>query len=84
MLTIPRAAVLTDQGGDYVYIVDSEGTAQRRSIKLDPSTTPALAVLASGPDEGQQVIVEGLQRVRPGGAVLATPAAPSPASEPRR
>ena len=84
MLTIPRAAVLTDQGGDYVYIVDSEGKAQRRSIKLDPSTTPALAVLASGPDEGQQVIVEGLQRVRPGGAVLATPATPSPASEPRR
>jgi membrane fusion protein (multidrug efflux system) len=84
MLTIPRAAVLTDQGGDYVYIVDSEGKAQRRSIKLDPSTTPTLAVLASGPDEGQQIIVEGLQRVRPGGAVLATPATPSPASEPRR
>lgn len=84
MLTIPRAAVLTDQGGDYVYIVDGDGKAQRRGIKLDPSTTPTLAVLASGPDEGQQVIVEGLQRVRPGVAVLATPATPSPASEPRR
>lgn len=84
MLTIPRAAVLTDQGGDYVYIVDGDGKAQRRGIKLDPSTTPTLAVLAGGPDEGQQVIVEGLQRVRPGVAVLATPATPSPASEPRR
>ena len=73
-LTIPRSAVLTDQSGDYAYIVDGQGKAQRQNVKLG-QTTPTTAVVVSGLQEGQLVIVEGLQRVHPGQPVSAGPAA---------
>jgi membrane fusion protein (multidrug efflux system) len=73
-LTIPRSAVLTDQSGDYAYVVDAQGKAQREPVKLG-QTTPTTAVVLSGLEEGQLVIVEGLQRVRPGQPVSAGPAA---------
>jgi membrane fusion protein (multidrug efflux system) len=74
MLAIPRAAVLTDQSGDYVFVVDAQGKAQRQGVKLG-QTTPTSAAVSSGLQEGQLVIVEGVQRVQPGRAVSAGPAA---------
>ena len=75
VLAIPRAAVLSDQQGDYVYIVDAENKAQIRRIQLGQST-PSTAVVTNGLAEGELVISEGLQRVRPGQAVSAGPATP--------
>ena len=40
VLAIPRAAVLSDQQGDYVYVVDAQNKAQRRPIQLGQSTPP--------------------------------------------
>jgi membrane fusion protein (multidrug efflux system) len=74
MLVVPRAAVLSDQAGDYVYSVDAQGKAQRIGVKLG-QTTPTSAAVLSGLQEGQTIIVEGLQRVQPGRAVTAGPAA---------
>lgn len=75
-LVVPRAAVLTDQGGDYVYVVGEDNKAQRRPVQLGSSTpSPTLAVVTSGLNEGENVIVEGIQRVRPGQAVSPGPAA---------
>ena len=83
-LTIPRSAVLTDQSGDYAYVVDAQGKAQRQTLKLG-QTTPTTVVVASGLEQGQLVIIEGLQRVRPGQPVSAGPAAAAipGAAEPR-
>jgi membrane fusion protein, multidrug efflux system len=78
VLAIPRAGVLSDQQGDYVYVVDAQGKAQIRRLQLGQST-PSTAVVTSGLNEGELVISEGLQRVRPGEAVSAGPASPSPA-----
>ena len=78
VLGVPRAAVLSDQQGDYVYVVDSESKAQIRRIQLGQST-PTTAVVTNGLTEGELVISEGLQRVRPGDAVMAGPASPPPA-----
>jgi membrane fusion protein, multidrug efflux system len=78
VLAVPRAAVLSDQQGDYVYVVDAQSKAQIRRLQLGQST-PSTAVVASGLNEGELVISEGLQRVRPGEAVSAGPATPSPA-----
>ena len=75
VLAVPRAAVLSDQQGDYVYIVDAENKAQIRRIQLGQST-PSTAVVTNGLAEGELVISEGLQRVRPGQAVSAGPATP--------
>lgn len=80
-LTIPRAALLTDQAGDYVFVIDKDNKAIRRDIKLDPSATPALAVISDGLKEGEQVIVEGLQRVRAGAVVSPAPMTPTTPSD---
>ena len=78
VLAIPRAAVLSDQQGDYVYVVDAENKAEVRRIQLGQST-PATAVILSGLKEGETVISEGVQRVRPGQPVSPAPATPPPA-----
>jgi membrane fusion protein, multidrug efflux system len=77
VLGIPRAAVLSDQQGDYIYVVDAQNKAQVRRVQLGQST-PSNAVITSGLTEGELVISEGVQRVRPGGAVSAGPATPAP------
>jgi membrane fusion protein (multidrug efflux system) len=77
VLAIPRAAVLADQQGDYVYVVDAQNKAQVRRIQQGQST-PSLAVITNGLSEGELVISEGLQRVRAGEAVAPGPATPAP------
>jgi membrane fusion protein (multidrug efflux system) len=77
VLAIPRAAVLSDQQGDYVYVVDAQNKAQQRRIQLGQST-PSTAVVTSGLQEGELVISEGLQRARPGEPVSPGPASPPP------
>jgi membrane fusion protein, multidrug efflux system len=77
VLAIPRAAVLSDQQGDYVYVVDAQNRAEVRRIHLGQST-PSTAVVASGLKEGELVISEGVQRVRPGAVVSPGPASPPP------
>ena len=79
VLAIPRAAVLSDQEGDYVYVVGADNKAQQRRVKLGQST-PAFAAVLSGLTEGENVIVDGIQRVRPGQVVAPGPAAPQPQS----
>jgi membrane fusion protein (multidrug efflux system) len=80
VLAIPRAAVLSDQQGDFVYVVDSQNKAQVRRIQQGQST-PSIAVITNGLKEGELVISEGLQRVRPGEAVSPGPATPAPQLE---
>jgi membrane fusion protein (multidrug efflux system) len=77
VLGIPRAAVLSDQQGDYVYVVDAQNKAEVRRIQLGQST-PSTAVVSNGLAEGELVIAEGLQRVRPGETVSPAPATPGP------
>ena len=75
VLAIPRAAVLSDQQGDYVFIVGPDNKAEQRRIQLGQST-PTMAAVISGLKPGDKVIVEGLQRVRPGQPVSPGPASP--------
>jgi membrane fusion protein, multidrug efflux system len=74
VLAIPRSAVLSDQQGEYVYVVAADNKAQQRRIELGQSTS-TIASVTSGLSPGEKVIVEGLQKVRPGETV-----APGPAS----
>jgi membrane fusion protein, multidrug efflux system len=74
VVAIPRSAVLSDQQGDYVLMVGADNKAEQRRIQLGQSTTTVAAV-THGLAVGDKVIVEGLQRVRPG-----QPVAPGPAS----
>jgi membrane fusion protein (multidrug efflux system) len=81
VLAIPRAAVLSDQQGDYVYVVDAQNKAEQRRIHLGQST-PSTAVVSNGLKEGELVISEGLQRVRPDATVSPSPATPPPPISP--
>jgi membrane fusion protein, multidrug efflux system len=73
VLAIPRAAVLSDQQGDYVFTVGPDNKAEQHRIQLGQST-PTVASVISGLNLGDKVIVEGLQRVRPGQVVSPGPA----------
>ncbi len=76
-LSVPRAAVLSDQQGDYIFVVGAENKVEQRRVKLGQST-PATAVVVNGLAEGEQVVVEGVQRVRPGVVVAPGPVGPPP------
>ena len=72
-LAIPQAAVQRDQQGDFVLVVGSENMVERRYVTLGGQTGTEF-VVQDGLQEGESVIVEGLQRVRPGVPVEALPA----------
>ena len=76
-LTIPRNAILSDQQGSFVYLVDAEKKVALRRVTLGQSTADT-AVIATGLAEGDQIIVDGLQRARPGAVVNPAPAAARP------
>lgn len=80
VLSIPRAAVLMDQTGDYVWVVDAQNKAQRRTVKLGQST-PSDAAVIDGLKEGELVVAEGVQRVRAGIVVSPSPITPIPRKE---
>jgi len=75
VVAIPRSAVLSDQQGNYVFTVGADNKAEQRRIQLGQST-PTIASVISGLAVGEKVIVEGLQRVRPGQIVSPGPASP--------
>jgi len=77
VLAVPRAAVLSDQQGDYVYVVNAQNVVEQRRVKLGQST-PETAAVVDGLKEGEHVIVEGIQRARPNAVVAPAPASPAP------
>jgi membrane fusion protein (multidrug efflux system) len=78
-LMIPQAALQLDQAGPFVFVVDAENKAQLRRVKTGPSREGYTAI-AEGLKEGELVIVQGVQRVRPGMVVNATEAPAAPPS----
>jgi len=73
VIAVPRAAILADQQGDYVFVVDENDVARQRRVRLGQST-PQMAAVIDGLKEGERVVVEGLQRVRPDMLVAPRPA----------
>ncbi|MEZ0252127.1 MAG: efflux RND transporter periplasmic adaptor subunit [Methylobacteriaceae bacterium] len=72
LVTIPRAAVLTDQRGDYVYVI-GDGKAERRNVTLGQPVGNRTTV-TGGLRDGETIAVDNLQRVRAGEPVAAAPA----------
>ncbi|MGP4689384.1 efflux RND transporter periplasmic adaptor subunit [Agrobacterium pusense] len=73
-LTVPRAAIMTDQQGDFVYVVNQQKIAEIRRVTLGQSTAASVVVL-QGLEEGEAIVVEGVQRVRPQSPVTPEPMA---------
>lgn len=70
-LTVPQAAVLLDQAGSYVLVVNDAKTVEQRRITTGVEQGRDIAV-KDGLKQGELVIVEGIQKVHPGQTVTAT------------
>jgi len=74
-VVVPQAALITDQQGVYVFIVENGKVAIRR-VKTGGPTGEDI-VVTQGLSGGEEVIVEGLQTIRAGMAVQANPVTPN-------
>lgn len=61
----PESAIGTDQSKKFVLVVGQDNKAQFREVKLG-ALIDGMRVIASGLFPGDLVVVDGLQRVRPG------------------
>jgi len=64
-VVIPQAAVLTDQGGAYVLLVNDEDKVEARRIETGQRFGPNL-VVTEGLNAGDRIVMYGIQKVRPG------------------
>jgi membrane fusion protein, multidrug efflux system len=71
-LLLPDRAFGSDQSQKFVYVVNSEKKVEFRPVNIGP-IIDGLRVVTGGLKPGEQVIVEGLMRVRPGVMVEAKP-----------
>ncbi|MCF5883226.1 efflux RND transporter periplasmic adaptor subunit [Aeromonas veronii] len=80
-MTVPQQAVVRTSGQTSVWVVDGQGQAQ-----LVPVNTAELVNsqyrIASGLSAGQQVVIEGIDRLTPGVQVTASPWQPPAVSQP--
>ena len=65
---ISDRAVATDQSRKYVFVVGADNKAEYRPVKLGP-TVDGLRVVREGLKGGEKIVVNGLQRVRPGAPI---------------
>jgi membrane fusion protein, multidrug efflux system len=77
VIAVPRVALLADQQGTYVYVVDEHNVAKQRRVRISQST-PETVGIADGLADGERVVVEGIQRVRPNLPVSPVLASSSP------
>ena len=79
-ILLPQQAVTRDlKGNPQALVVDSSGKAVTQALVLDRAVG-ARWLVASGLQPGDQVIVEGAMKVRPGAAVKAVPFQPPAAN----
>lgn len=68
---VPQAALIADQEGVYVFAVEDRKAVVKR-IKTSGESGPD-TIVSQGLKGGEQIIVQGLQSVRPGQPVQASP-----------
>ena len=80
-ILVPDIAVQADQGGSYLLLVDDHDTVQFRRVQVGPLIEGDLRVVRDGVSATEWVVVNGLQRARPGSVVnpkREAPTAPPP------
>jgi len=81
VVVVPRKALIELQGQFQVYVVNNENVVEVHKVELGPQKDHDV-VIKAGLTGGEQVIVEGLQKVRPGMSVDPQPAAEAPGALP--
>jgi membrane fusion protein (multidrug efflux system) len=70
-LVIPQAALQVDQSGYYALVVTDQHKVEQRRVQTGPNLGTDV-VVTSGVREGENLIVDGIQKVRPGQVVQET------------
>ncbi|WP_375459580.1 efflux RND transporter periplasmic adaptor subunit [uncultured Enterovirga sp.] len=87
LLMVDERAIGTDQDKKFVLVVGADNKALYRAVTLGPSVD-GLRIVTEGLQPGERIVVNGLQRVRPGALVqpqvVAMGARPGPAATPAR
>ena len=81
-IVIPESSLMATGDRTMVYVLDKENTAQVRPVKIG-LRQPGVVEIVEGLKAGERVVVEGIQKVRPGGKVAPspTPALGSPGTD---
>jgi len=74
-IALPQQAVTRSAQGDSVMVVDAEGKVAPRPVKVSGQQNGQL-IVTDGLKAGEQVMVDGFQKLRPGVAVKAVPWTP--------
>ena len=69
-LLVPDAAIASDQASKIVFTVADDGTVATKRIELGPMVD-GLRVVRSGLAPTDRIVIDGLQRARPGQKVTA-------------
>lgn len=72
-LLVPERAVGTDQRGGYVFVLGPDDIVEQRYVQTGPIYPDNLLLVEKGLNKGEQVVVEGIMRLRPGIKVAPTP-----------
>ena len=72
-LLVPQQATLVDQGGRFVLVVGDDNTVEQRPITVG-RTVGGSFIVTDGLAQGERVVTDGIQRVRPGMVVDPAPA----------
>jgi RND family efflux transporter MFP subunit len=83
-MLVPTMAIGSDQSGRYVLVVNSQNVVEPRPVRVG-QTVDHMRVISQGVSESDWVVVNGIQRARPGFKVNpaqagAAPAASAPAA----
>lgn len=73
----PTAAVQDGQDGPYVFLIKPDKTAEMRKIVVDRTANDE-AVIRSGLEGGEQIVIDGQSRLTVGSSVGIVSAAPTP------
>lgn len=68
-LLVPDAAIATDQSRKIVFVVKEDSTVEAKPVVLGP-LDEGLRVIREGLQDGDRVVIDGLQRVRVGAKVI--------------
>ncbi len=81
-VVVPQRAVQQEQGGSYVLVVGAGDVVETRPVEVGVAHD-GLQQIAAGLEPGERVIVDGVQKVRPGSPVVAREgrAAPPPVAD---
>jgi membrane fusion protein, multidrug efflux system len=78
--TVPAAAIQRNGSGTFAYVVDGEDRVELRPIRVG-QIDGGIALVESGLEPGERVVVTSQEQLRPGASVIPKEAGPEPGAE---